>query len=318
MRDLKLEVLLRVYEPSISVLIRTSTRSVPISQLFRQQSEPAIKLDNDMYFAEHQYLGNCLHLPDHDAANSIDRTAKSNPFTLENGLVTTYGEISGFSGDYFGLVNPISLQPTRQDKVQKFKRWFQLLHGEKNGKVKAEALRDELKELNNKANAAISSGKPGDLAIVYKENPLNISKLDTISNTPAVGAGFMELLQANVDHFGVEARDVYNIGHAVALETAAQGNLQKAYAYNAFADHFLEDSFAAGHMRTPRKELYDIGKTNPALLSYVINASSNVNIYKPIHDYWIWLINSTGDARGRRRDRLVVSKPIRRAMEVLW
>ena len=238
-----------------------------------------------MYFAEHQYLGNSLHLPGHDTADPENPSAKHNTFTLENGLVTTYGEINGLSGDYFGLTNPISMFPTREEKKERFKRWFQLLNEVKGAKTKAEGLRAELKDLNGKADAAISSGRPGSLAVVYKENPLNISKLDTVSNNPAVGAGFMELLQTNVDHFGQEARDVYNIGHTVALETAVAGNLQKAYAYNAFADHFLEDSFAAGHMRTPRKELYVIGKTQSSLISSVINASSNVSSRLALSSY---------------------------------
>ncbi len=33
---------------------------------------------------------------------------------------------------------------------------------------------------------------------------------------------------------------------------------------NAFADHFLEDSFAAGHMRTPRRYLHDTEIGGPA------------------------------------------------------
>jgi hypothetical protein len=45
--------------------------------------------------------------------------------------------------------------------------------------------------------------------------------------------------------------------HAVACQMAASGEtndtLMFAYAMNAFADHFLEDSFSAGHMRTPRR-----------------------------------------------------------------
>lgn len=232
-----------------------------------------------MYFAEHQFLGNALQLPEHGSANAVDNSAKQNPFTLENGLITTYGEINGFSGDYFGLYYPISLQTSLEDKKQKFKRWFELLGKEKTGKLKAEAIRAELKDLNDKADAAIGSGKPGELAAVYKNNPLNITKLNTVSVSvkPVVGASFMELLQTNVDHFGPEARDVYNVGHAIALETAVNGDLQKAYALNAFADHFLEDSFASGHMRTPRKQLYVIGGTFSSLISSVINASSNVS-----------------------------------------
>jgi len=43
------------------------------------------------------------------------------------------------------------------------------------------------------------------------------------------------------------------------LRAAAAGDLLAGYALNAFADHFLEDSFAAGHLRTPRRRLHQGG-----------------------------------------------------------
>jgi len=39
-------------------------------------------------------------------------------------------------------------------------------------------------------------------------------------------------------------------------------NLELAYAMNVFSDHFLEDSFAAGHIRVPREILHG-GKLRP-------------------------------------------------------
>ncbi|KAM0795834.1 hypothetical protein BDR22DRAFT_825722 [Usnea florida] len=67
------------------------------------------------------------------------------------------------------------------------------------------------------------------------------------------------LARVDWDHFGPDARTAYNAGHHAALDIALKGgddHLELAYAMNAFADHFLQDSFAAGHLRTPRRALH--------------------------------------------------------------
>ena len=68
--------------------------------------------------------------------------------------------------------------------------------------------------------------------------------------------GYLGISLINWDHFGDDARTAYNTGHAAAIQVAKKGNLKLAYAMNAFADHYLEDSFAAGHIRTPRRQLH--------------------------------------------------------------
>lgn len=72
---------------------------------------------------------------------------------------------------------------------------------------------------------------------------------------------FTELAQKNVDHFGWHNMKAYCRYHGAALALARQANgrggelWQRALTYNAFADHFLTDGFAAGHVRVPRREL---------------------------------------------------------------
>ena len=71
------------------------------------------------------------------------------------------------------------------------------------------------------------------------------------------------------DHFGKYASLAYEAGHAEAIQTAIDAHnttdlhtqqqlLVSAYAKEAYADHFLSDRFASGHMRTPDKELAQI------------------------------------------------------------
>ena len=64
------------------------------------------------------------------------------------------------------------------------------------------------------------------------------------------------LARINWDYFGEDARAAYNAGHATAIQKAISGDLEGAYTLNAFADHFLEDSFSAGHIRTSRRLLH--------------------------------------------------------------
>lgn len=69
---------------------------------------------------------------------------------------------------------------------------------------------------------------------------------------------YLRMAQLNLDHFSADARAAYNAGHTCAIQTAAAGDLQKGYAMNAFADHFLGVCFASGHIRTPRRILHGI------------------------------------------------------------
>lgn len=104
--------------------------------------------------------------------------------------------------------------------------------------------------------AALDKGE--DPSTVYPKIPDVTGQLQTYTLLrPGECPSYLGLAKINWDHFGQDARTAYNACHSVALQVAARGNLQLAYAMNAFADHFLQDSFAAGHMRTPRRKLHD-------------------------------------------------------------
>ncbi|WP_157522039.1 hypothetical protein [Mitsuaria sp. 7] len=72
---------------------------------------------------------------------------------------------------------------------------------------------------------------------------------------------YVELALRNVDHFGWHNQLAYVRHHRAALELALQAKgpddvrLRQALYTNAFADHFLTDGFAAGHIRVPRLEI---------------------------------------------------------------
>jgi hypothetical protein len=61
----------------------------------------------------------------------------------------------------------------------------------------------------------------------------------------------------NEDHFQDRALFSYWQWHSRALSEAAAGRLGTALLLNAFGDHYLQDSFAPGHVLTPRRQLHD-------------------------------------------------------------
>ena len=73
--------------------------------------------------------------------------------------------------------------------------------------------------------------------------------------------GYLELALQNTDHFGWHNIRAYCRHHGTALDLArsARGQqderFRRALYTNAFADHFLTDAFAAGHVRVPRAEI---------------------------------------------------------------
>jgi hypothetical protein len=95
---------------------------------------------------------------------------------------------------------------------------------------------------------------------------------------------YMNLAVANMDHFAADAWSAYVAGHTAALERAKAlhgrdpsahatvTQLRKAYAMNAFADHFLTDVFSSGHSRTPRRALNDRHDTAASESGYLAKA----------------------------------------------
>lgn len=226
------------------------------------------------YFSEHQYLGNSIQLPGHDSLE--DHTAAKNTFTLQNGLVVTYGDINALSGDYFGLMTPVARGATPKDRIDRFQQSFDLLCVGDVGKLRAEAVIAKLKVLMAAVDDAIRHN-PGGVHKAYQDHPLDIDALKQVTISYRAGADFDVLALHNIDHFGPEARLTYNAGHALALDAAARGNLEKAYAINAFADHFLQDSFAAGHVRVPRNALYSVDVKVDFSTSFLKAIASNVS-----------------------------------------
>lgn len=190
-------------------------------------------------------------------------TGKDHTFTLENELTVTYGQINGLAGDFYGTYEPISDGPSDKEQATRFLDAYHTLAARYAGQP-AEAIEilNILKKEVDAVNNALAHHQ--DPSVAYNslaDESWTFQKLTLFrSGIPS----YLGLARINWDHFGPDARTAYNAGHSKALEVAIAGDLEKAYAMNAFADHFLEDSFSAGHLRTPRRSLHSSSWFVPA------------------------------------------------------
>jgi hypothetical protein len=189
-------------------------------------------------------LGDNIHLTLTDGKRVL---AKDYKLTFSNKMALSYGQINALGGDFYGTYYPISDGKTQEKRSILFKLTWDTLNTAKASETTAilKVLWNEVE----KVNEAIKNGL--DPSEVYAKLPDVTGRLLWITRLR-----YALLAKYNWDHFGRDARVAYNAGHGLALDEAIRGNLDLAYKYNAFADHFLEDSFSSGHLRTPRRALH--------------------------------------------------------------
>lgn len=69
--------------------------------------------------------------------------------------------------------------------------------------------------------------------------------------------GWLDAAHINEAHFQGGALGTYWTSHDRAMTAAVEGNLFAAMVLEAYADHFLQDFYAPGHLVTPRTEMVD-------------------------------------------------------------
>ncbi|KVE37606.1 hypothetical protein [Burkholderia sp. BDU5] len=188
---------------------------------------------------------------------------------LPNGLALTYGQIVALGGDFYGdPERPISDGSTAEDRVKRFTSAFDTLARLPASKDEATRILAVMQQEIDAANQAILDGVQPHEAYDKLGDKLS-EQWNRITGggsavSPWIPMGrYLKLAATNWDHFGAWAVLAYKAGHAVALNQAIRAHgsgsrrdLELAYAMNAFADHFLSDLFSGGHLRTPRKQLY--------------------------------------------------------------
>ncbi|MFT5779763.1 MAG: hypothetical protein ACI837_002722 [Crocinitomicaceae bacterium] len=219
--------------------------------------------------AEHTFLGNSIELTMADGSTSA---AGSYNFSMSNGASLTYGQILALGGDFYGVPN----SPICRGGVPVFISAFNSLDT-----ANTTELSNILSVMDSEIDLASQAYLNGEnVADVYSEDigNSNSAKWNLITGGGLIGqdwtkipagldaagtlkyifpAGrYLQLANNNLDHFGINARTAYLVGHitacSMAVTATSEADLLKAYKMNAFADHFMSDLFAAGHLRTPR------------------------------------------------------------------
>ncbi len=183
---------------------------------------------------EHMWLGDhaadaaclALSLP----AKSLRRLKR-----LQGDHVFSYGEIVALSGDFYERgeelyeEKPASLPWLWEDRDL-----------------------DDLKECFKKELKWIKAQTDGGKPSPYPDQ--NITMAWNAKN-------YIEMAVRNTSHFSWHNMEFYCEWHGRALEIARDcggkmdERFRRAVFYNGFADHFLTDGFAAGHVRVPRAEI---------------------------------------------------------------
>ncbi|KAK0435970.1 fungal fucose-specific lectin-domain-containing protein [Armillaria borealis] len=193
-------------------------------------------------YAEHCFIGDTITLT---LASGGKVAASDYRSRLKDQLSLTYG----LAGDFYGTYDPISDGKNDQDRSARFVRAYNTL-ADGGPRLPKEAM-DILAVLQAEVDAVnVALANHQDPSVVY-------AKLELITFGRSGIPAYLGLAQINWDHFGADARTAYNARHSTAIQKVISGDLDGAYAMNTFADHFLEDSFSAGHLRTPRRLLHN-------------------------------------------------------------
>lgn len=245
--------------------------------------------------SEHQTIGDEINLQ----FNANTPPQPDYTLTLENGLSVSYGDIVLLAGDFYGIPEqPIALGATLEEKRQRFLNAYATLNNGDHATTEVPRILAIVKDEKKQLEDGIALGENPD--VIYERMSLQHTiawncitggicledhpemSQDTIHDAYYLYPGrYLKLMNQDFDHFGKEAQSVYKIGHQLALEMAVSASnqhdthkLAQAYSMNAFASHFLSDSFSSGHMRVPRLTLYQT--TRPAALgSLLANAMHN-------------------------------------------
>ena len=156
----------------------------------------------------------------------------------------TYGELVALSGDFYG-------EAAELDNDRKKQGWFDSLN--------------PLSDYNN-VRAVIVAFREESLEVDRQQEDPNVEVSDRdLKYISHFGLDYLELAICNTDHFGWHNMKRYVREHGEAIKLAQRAFaapdrqqkkelMRQAIIRNGFADHFLTDGFASGHIRVPREQ----------------------------------------------------------------
>jgi len=210
-------------------------------------SAPQAETPSQLKFnsAEHLLLGDLGY---QKACESLFLSCPEVLARADGKISFSYGELVALGGDFYADPNDIYFEESQPVK------------GVRKNRVEA------TKDLFQKELLVVEQFLHGHDEAEYPNFSTNFAL-----NYP----GYLHLAMTNVSHFGFYNAIRYTLHHQKALdialeayqlkevdEEAAAALLEKAIFFNGFADHFLTDAFASGHIRTPRQQIMDWAKEN--------------------------------------------------------
>jgi hypothetical protein len=199
--------------------------------------EPSTESGLDFNSGEHVVLGDLGY------QSACAATGVCPPWLIraDGQMLFTYGELVAFSGDFYPSPEALYLE-----QVEPLWKW-----GRNNPK--------DVKKLFQKEVETIENFLHGHSDEDYPDFNLSFAW-----NYP----DYLNLALANESHFGFYNMLAYVKYHSQALALAQEAHslraarphegralFMQALFLNAFADHFLTDGFAAGHVRAPRAQI---------------------------------------------------------------
>lgn len=203
------------------------------------------------------------------------------PLHLKNGLALTYADIISL-GDLYGMVGyPISHEIDELKKQYRFKEAFNSFAKKPLALHEVTELNDVIKEELREIESGMHNGETAEE--LYKRIGNEVGRrINCITGGGCSQYGwwlypgrYLLLALEDYDHYSPNNLVAYKNGHLVALKQAIKAkhsgkriDLERAYAMEAFAAHYLSDHFTAGHLRAPREELKN--KVTPAILGSLL------------------------------------------------
>jgi len=282
--------------------------------------------------SEHWMLGDGLVLPPHIAQGQT--TSEATVLRLRTGnssfLNLTFGEVVFLAGDYFAVPSePICFAPNGTEAQRRFLEAFETLAGDPKT---AGGILEYISGLRRGLERAVEAGNHSyafyDSLGERLNQDLNRITGGGSSLSPYIPLGtFLKVSEENFDHFSAEscAAKAYAAGHGVAMQVArAQGaslaEKTQAYAYEAFAQHFLSDTFSSGHVRTPRvamRRLLGSQVLSDLLASYMHDEDSRLglNVTNRRGDRWVAFGDSCLLDPGSARNKQLVSEAMQMGLD---
>jgi hypothetical protein len=230
---------------------------------------------------EHQAIGNeafrkfvqesCASLTEDDQEYEFFQEASLSSnyrFSLDE-VKLTAGEISCLAGDFYGPDSPETVISSTEDEKERQRRFelaFISLKEAKRDRVDSylDIIEDKLPEIMKSVHEK-QLPSLGSKTYSFLENVRFIlASVHFPQSWFVLPSLYVRLALYNFDHFGGDAETAYRTGHKLACETALKALKNNkidlyvlALAMELFASHYLSDLFASGHIRTPRRKIYD-------------------------------------------------------------